>query len=269
MGFPPAAVTVQKVEPASFPVTFEYVGADGRARRRSRSAPASPASSSAASTRRARRSRPAQPLFVIDPKPLPGAGRRSREAERRPRAGAEGAGRPRGGAAEAARRAPRDRPEGGRRRALERRPRAPPRSRPRRRSSREARSTSATRASSRRSPASSSRALQVRGQPRHRQRDAADDDLAGRPDLDRRSRLRERAARSSNARGRRGPAQLPKDNAFDVQRPARRRLDVPAQGPDQLRRHARQPADRHVRDARRGRQRRRRAQARPVRPRAC
>ena len=64
-----------------------------------------------------------------------------------------------------------------------------------------------------------------------------------------------------------GRLTLPKNNAFDVTRAPGRRLDARPPWPHQLRGHADQPVDRDVRDARRDRERRRRAQAGPVRPR--
>ena len=99
------------------------------------------------------------------------------------RAGAEGAGRARSRAPEAARRTPRGRPEGSRRRDLQRRAR---------------RGAAQGRRGEARGDQAQSRVherqgadhraveprAQVRRQPRHRQRDAADDDLAGRPDVD-------------------------------------------------------------------------------------
>ena len=117
--------------------------------------------------------RAGQPLFVIDPKPLPGAGR-GRRGRGRARAGAARAGRARGRAAEAAGRAPRGRAEGSRRRRLERRARARGAEGRRRRELAEVKlNLGYTRVNA---PITglSSRAHQVGGQPRHRQRHAAD-----------------------------------------------------------------------------------------------
>ena len=65
----------------------------------------------------------------------------------------------------------------------------------------------------------------------------------------------------------RGPAAAAEGQCVRRHRQVVRRLGVSAPGPHQLRRHARQSDDRHVRNARRNPECRRRAEARPVRAR--
>ena len=84
---------------------------------------------------------------------------------------------------------------------------------------------------------------QVRRQSRHRERHAAHADLAGRPDLGAVQRVRERPARA-RARRRRGQAHAAEGQRVRRHDQAVRRLDVSAQGQNQLQRHARQSDDR-------------------------
>ena len=196
-----------------------------------------------------------QVLFVIDPKPLQAQAARAR-GRRRARAGAEGAGRPRGRAPEAARRAARGRAEGSRRRGVERRARR------RRRQGR--------RGQARRSEA----------EPRLHARRRADHRLSSRAPKSEGSlvtandtllttisqvdpmwvpfAISENEQLALNRAVSEGRLTLPKDNAFDVTVRLADGSIVPAPGPDQLRRHAHQSVDRHVRNARRDSQRRRR-----------
>ena len=169
-GFPPAEVTHAHRRAEDDSRSRSSTSARRSARRRSRCARASAASSRSGCSRKARAVKAGQTLFLIDPKPLRGAGgeRRGRAG---PRAGADGA-----GAARGARLKPlAERKAIGQKEAddaaSDGRARRAPRSRPPRRSCARRGSTSATRASSRRSPGSSSRAHQVRRQPRRRRND--------------------------------------------------------------------------------------------------
>ena len=130
---PPAEVTTIKLEPKTLPASFEYVGQttgskEVEVRARVTGILEKKLYQEGAPVKAG------QPLFVIDPRQLDGADRRAR-GRGRPRAGAEGAGRARGRAPEAARRAQGDRPEGSRRRGLATPSSPPRRSRPPRRSS--------------------------------------------------------------------------------------------------------------------------------------
>ena len=87
-GFPPAEVTTLTVQPRPLPGDVRVRRPDGSARRRPRCARASPASSRSGCIRKARWVKAGQPLFQIDPKPLPGAAR-LRRSRGRARAGRE------------------------------------------------------------------------------------------------------------------------------------------------------------------------------------